>query len=73
MDTANTYTWRTAGQTNQFVKLVDFRGHDIVCTLATLRLIETWPEGADLVWQVRGFMLRLKRMAQASVTRVTRA
>ena len=52
MDTANTYTWRTAGQTNQFVKLVDFRGHDIVCTLATLRLIETWPEGADLVWQV---------------------
>ena len=73
MDTANTYTWRTAGQTNQFVKLVDFRGHDIVCTLATLRLIETWPEGADLVWQVRGFMLRLKRMAQASVARARRA
>jgi hypothetical protein len=63
----DTYRWHAAGTRNEFVKVIDYRGDDLVCTLATMRLIETWPEGDDLIWQVKGFLLRLQR--QGEVTR----
>ena len=64
----DTYRWQAGGARNEFVKFIDYRGDDLVCTLATLRLIETWPEGGDLIWQVKGFLLRLKR--QTDLTRL---
>lgn len=62
---ATTYRWRAAGRRGDFVRLVRYRGDDLVCTLATLRLIESWPEGPDLIWQVKGFLLRLGRSTGA--------
>jgi len=63
MDT-NTYCWHAAGTHNEFVKLIEYRGDDLVCTLASLRQIESWPDGPDLVWQVKGFLMRLQRMSR---------
>jgi len=40
---------------------LEYRGDDLVCTLASLRLIESWPDASDLVWQVKGLLLRLGR------------
>ena len=64
----DTYRWHAAGTSNEFAKCIDYRGDDLVCTLASMRLIETWPEGGDLIWQVKGFLLRLQR--QSSLTRI---
>ena len=64
----DTYRWHAAGTSNEFVKFIDYRRDDLVCTLASMRLIETWPEGGDLIWQVKGFLLRLQR--QSSLTRI---
>ena len=61
-----TYRWHAAGAHNEFVKLIDYRGDDLVCTLATMRLIQSWPEGDDLIWQVKGFLLRLQRQGHAA-------
>ena len=61
MDAA-TYRWRAAGRCGDFVRSIEYRGDDLVCTLAGLRLIESWPDGPDLVWQVEGFLLRLGRL-----------
>ena len=60
MDAA-TYRWRAAGRCGDFVWSIEYRGDDLVCTLAGLRLIESWPDGPDLGWQVKGFLLRLGR------------
>lgn len=62
----DTYRWNAAGTRNEFVKFIDYRGDDLVCTLASMRLIETWPEGDDLIWQVKGFLLRLQRQGEAA-------
>ena len=64
----DTYRWQAAGKRNEFVKFIDYRGDDLVCTLASMRLIETWPDGDDLIWQVKGFLLRLQR--QSSLNRI---
>jgi hypothetical protein len=64
-----TYTWRAAGQRGEFVRLLEYRGDDLVCTLTSLRRVGGWPDGPELVWQVRGFLLRLQR----STTRRHRA
>lgn len=58
-----TYRWYAAGAQGDFVGVIDFRGDDLVCTLATLRLIASWSDGDELVWQVKGFLLRLERMS----------
>ena len=60
MDCA-TYPWHAADRADDFVRLIAYRGSDLVCTMTSLRCIERWPEGADLVWQVKGFLLRLER------------
>ena len=58
---AVTYRWRAGGGRGDFVRSIEYRGDDLVCTLAGLRLIESWPDGPDLVWQVKGLLLRLGR------------
>jgi hypothetical protein len=62
----DTYRWHADGRRSEFVKFIDYRGDDLVCTLASMRLIETWPEGGDLIWQVKGFLLRLQRQGEAT-------
>jgi hypothetical protein len=56
-----TYTWRSAGMRGEFVSLIDYRGDDLVCTLTRPPRIEAWPDGEELVWQVKSFLLRLER------------
>jgi hypothetical protein len=56
-----TYTWRSEGMRGEFVSLIDYRGDDLVCTLTRPRRIEAWPDGEELVWQVKSFLLRLER------------
>jgi hypothetical protein len=56
-----TYTWRSAGLSGEFVSMVDYRGDDLVSTLTRSRRIESWPESEELVWQMKAFLLRLER------------
>jgi hypothetical protein len=56
-----TYTWRSEGLRGEFVSLINYRGDDLVCTLTGLRRTEAWPDGEELVWQVKSFLLRLER------------
>lgn len=59
----NTYGWHAASTKGAFLQWIDKRGDALVCRFVSLRQIEEWPEGPDLVWQVKGFLLRLHRMA----------
>lgn len=56
-----TYTWRAADMRGEFVSLIDYRGDDLVFTLTSAHRIEVWPDGEELVWQVKAFLLRLER------------
>ena len=56
-----TYAWRASGERGGFVRLLEYRGDDLVCSLTGLRRIDAWPDGSELVWQVKGFLLRLGR------------
>jgi hypothetical protein len=57
-----TYKWRNAGGLRgEFVSMIDYRGDDLVCTLTRSRSFEAWPDGEELVWQVKAFLLRLER------------
>ena len=60
-----TYIWRNAGLHGEFVSMIDCRGDDLVCTLTRPHRIEGWPDGEELVWQVRSFLLRLERSTVA--------
>ena len=60
-----TYTWRYAGLRGEFVSLIDYRGDDLVCTLTRPRSIESWPDGEELIWQQKAFLLRLERSTVA--------
>jgi hypothetical protein len=64
-----TYRWHGDGSRGSFVPLLRYRGDDLVFTLITLRAIEAWPGGIDLVGQVRAFLLRLQRMTCDDRTR----
>lgn len=59
----NTCGWHAASTKGAFLQWMDRRGDDLLCRFVSLRQIEEWPEGPDLVWQVKGFLLRLHRMA----------
>lgn len=65
---AATYAWRTEGNRGGFVTQFGYRGDDLVLTLSTLRVIKTWPDGPDLIWQVTGLLWRLQQMASAGRT-----
>ena len=61
----DTYRWRQGGHHGQggsFVTLLEAEGEDLVCTLTPTRVIEGWPDGADLVCLVRAFLLRLREL-----------
>jgi hypothetical protein len=60
----DTYRWATPDRGGSFVSLLDYAGDDLVLQMPTIRQIERWPDGADLVWQVKGFLLRLRRMSR---------
>jgi hypothetical protein len=61
---AETYqTWRD-GRPLSFVQWFVFDGDDLVLDFMPLKAIERWVEGPELVWQVQGFLARLKRMAR---------
>jgi hypothetical protein len=62
----DTYRWATPDGAGSFVSLLEYAGDDLVLQMPTLRQIERWPDGADLVWQVKGFLLRLRRMSRLS-------
>lgn len=62
----NTYHWHAHGDAGAWVRLIDYRGDDLVFTLNRLAVIAAWPEGADLVWQVSAFLLRLPQVAGAA-------
>ena len=58
-----TYGWHAASTKGAFLQWIDKRGDALICRFVSLRQIEEWPGGPDLVWQVKGFLLRLHRMA----------
>lgn len=62
----NTYHWHAHGDAGAWVRLIDYRGDDLVFTLNRLAVIAAWPDGADLVWQVGAFLLRLQQVAGAA-------
>jgi len=60
----DSYRWATPDVVGSFVSLLDYVGDDLVLQMPTIRQIERWPDGADLVWQVKGFLLRLRRICR---------
>lgn len=64
MDIA-TYRWQIGEANGSFVQLMDFDGDDLVCTLAAMPVMQRWPDGVALSWQVRGYLLRLQRQIEA--------
>ena len=56
-------TWRE-GRPFNFVRLIDRRGDDLVLEFMPLKVIQRWDDGPDLVWQVKGFLERLKRRSR---------
>jgi hypothetical protein len=63
------YRWHAQGQSGSFVQLLHSRDEDLVCTLAGLHTIERWPDGRDLVWQVKSLLLRLKGLSSQARAR----
>jgi hypothetical protein len=60
----DTYRWATQGGSGSFVGFVDYDGDDLVLQMPSMRQIERWPDGADLAWQVKGYLLRLRHMSR---------
>jgi hypothetical protein len=69
----DTYRWATPDGAGSFVRFIDYDANDLVLQMPSIRQIERWPDSDDLVWQVKGFLLRLKRMAQASAVQARQA
>jgi len=61
----DTYQCWHDGRWRAFVQTIDRDGDDVVLQFAPLKLIERWPQGPDLVWQVRSFLTHLKWRAWA--------
>lgn len=61
----DTYQCRNDGCWLTFVQTIDRDADDVVLQFTPPTLIERWPQGADLVWQVGGFLARLKCLARA--------
>jgi hypothetical protein len=61
---ADTYQCFRNGHRLAFVRTIAFAGDDLMLELTPTRVIERWDEGADLPWQIRGFLARLVRMAR---------
>lgn len=57
--------WRD-GRPLAFVRTLAFDGDDMVLQFTSSKSIERWDDDADLVWQVKGFLARLKRKARVA-------
>jgi len=57
---SDTYTWRQQGARDAFVRLIAFRGDDLVYVLTPLRQVQRWPRGPDLALQVQGLLAKLR-------------
>jgi hypothetical protein len=44
------------------VDFLDTEGNDLVCSLASIRVIEGWPKDCDLVRLVRALVLGLREV-----------
>lgn len=62
---ADTFQCRHDGRWLAFVQTIDRDGEDVVLQFTPLKLIERWPLGPDLVWQVGGLLAQLKHRAPA--------
>jgi hypothetical protein len=59
---AEFYRWRCAGATGSFLRHCEQQGEELRCWLTTSRVMVGWPQGDELIWQVKGFLLRTGRM-----------
>jgi len=57
--------WRD-GWPLAFVRTLAFEGDDLVLQFTSSKVIERWDDDTDLVWQVKGFLARLKRKARVA-------
>lgn len=58
--------WRS-GRPLAFVRTLAFDGDDLVLQFMSCKVIERWDDDTDLVWQVKGFLARLKRKASLAM------
>lgn len=60
---SETYTWRQQNERDAFVRLIEFRGDDLVYVLTPLNQMRRWSRGPDLVLQVQGLLAKLRARA----------
>ena len=60
------YCWRTESQSGCFVQRIEYEGPDLWLTLAPMRQIRRWADGA-LIWQVMAMLERFQRWSGAPV------
>jgi hypothetical protein len=63
MDCDSYQCWRD-GRPLNFVKTVDWLDGDLILHFTSMKVLERWEQGPELVWQVRGFLARLARSAR---------
>jgi T5orf172 domain len=56
-----TYTWRHDGRIGAFVEVIDYRGEDLVCAMTPAKVMNRWPKGRELAWQVHSLLGILSR------------
>ncbi|MBI5718709.1 MAG: GIY-YIG nuclease family protein [Burkholderiales bacterium] len=62
LDADSYQCWRD-GRPLAFVQIFSWQGDDLVLRMTPMKVLERWEDGAELAWQVRGFLARLKRQA----------
>ena len=55
------YRWRQDGSRGDFVQCIEFRGTDLVFTLASPQQMVHWPDGENIKLMVERFLLQLQR------------
>ena len=55
------YGWRQDGSRGDFVQCIEFRGTDLVFTLASPQQMVHWPDGENIKLMVERFLLQLQR------------
>lgn len=63
MDSDSYQCWRD-GRPLNFVKTFGWDGADLVLHFNSMKVLERWEQGPELVWQVRGFLVRLVRSSR---------
>lgn len=61
---AESYQCWHEGRPAAFVQTLRWEGDDLVLSLMPLSVLERWEDGADLAWQVRGFLARLQQQSR---------